>query len=349
MPQIINELCGRQHIWIKALHDKYGEVVRIGPNDLVYCTPQVWKDIYGHKKKFEEQFSKDPQLYTPTPNGTGGLIVTENSQHGRVRRLVSHAFSEQALRKQETLLHTYADHLIQRFHEQAAKESPSNVIDIVRWYNYTTFDLIGDLSFGEPFYCLRDDKYHWWVSLMLDAVKVSTYLKIPHFYPYLKPVGKFFIPKRLSERKDAMFKLSVEKVDRRLQIQMERPDFISYLLKHRDGENAMTREELDANASTFILAGSETTSSMLSGCTYHLLQNPDIYRRLVSEIRGSFNDALDIQVSSVSKLSYLNAVISESMRIYPPIPAMLPRLVPKGGAMVNGKYVPQDVRDFSWC
>lgn len=343
LPQIANELRGRQHTWIKKLHDKYGEVVRIGPNDLVYRTPEVWKDIYGHKKKCTEQFSKDPQLYTPTPNGTGGLIVADNSQHGRVRRLLSHAFSEQALRKQETLLHTYADYLIERFHEQAVKKSPSNVIDIVRWYNYTTFDLIGDLSFGEPFYCLRDDKYHWWVSLMLDAVKVSTYLKILHFYPYLKPLGKFLVPKRLVERKNAMFRLSVEKVDRRLQIQMERPDFISYMLKHKGSENEMTREELDANASTFILAGSETTASMLSGCTYYILQNSNIYRRLVDEIRGSFNEALDIQVSSISKLSYLNAVISESMRIYPPVPAMLPRLVPKGGAMINQKYVPEDV------
>lgn len=344
LSQIINELRGRQHTWIKALHDKYGEVVRIGPNDLVYSTPEVWKDIYGHKKKCAEQFSKDPQLYTPTPNGTGGLIVVDNSQHSRVRRLISHAFSEQALRKQETLLHTYADHLIERLYELTPKKSPWNVVDIVRWYNYTTFDLIGDLSFGEPFYCLRDDKYHWWVSLMLDAVKVSTYLKIFHFYPFLKPLGKYLVPKRLIERKNAMFQLSVEKVDRRLQIQMERPDFISYMLKHKDTENGMTREELDANASTFILAGSETTASMLSGCTYYLLRNPKIYRRLAEEIRGSFNEALDIQVSSISKLPYLNAVISESMRVYPPVPAMLPRLVPKGGALINGKYVPEDVR-----
>ena len=344
IPQIINEILGKQHSWVKALHDQYGEVVRIGPDDLVYCTPQVWKDIYGHKKRGQKAFSKDPQLYTPTPNGKGGLIVASNADHGRMRRLIAHAFSEKALREQEALLHTYADQLIQRLHHKVVKEFPSNVIDIVRWYNYTTFDLIGDLSFGEPFHCLRDDHYHWWVSLMLDAVKVSVYLKISHFLPFLKPIGKLLVPKRLSERKNAMFKLVVEKVDRRLQHQMERPDFTSYILKHNNDELALTRDEIDANASTFVLAGSETTAAMLSGCTYYLLQHPDVYRRLVNEVRSSFQDAMDIQIASIVKLFYLNAVITESMRIYPPIPAMLPRLVPEGGAMINDKYVPQGVR-----
>lgn len=348
MPQIINEIRGKQHIWVKALHDKYGEVVRIGPDDLVYRTPQVWKDIYGHKKRGQRVFSKDPQLYTNTPNGKGGLIVANNADHGRMRRLIAHAFSEKALREQETLLHTYADQLIQKLHDQVVKDSPSNVIDIVRWYNYTTFDLIGDLSFGEPFHCLRDDHYHWWVSLMLDAVKVSVYLKIPHFFPFLKPIGKLLIPKRLSERKDAMFQLVVEKVNQRLQRQMERPDFTSYILKHNGDELALTRDEIDANASTFVLAGSETTAATLSGCTYYLLQHPDVYRRLVNEVRSNFEDAMDIQMSSIAKLPYLNAVIAESMRIYPPIPAMLPRLVPEGGAMINDKYVPQGVRPFSF-
>lgn len=108
----------------------------------------------------------------------------------------------------------------------------------------------------------------------------------------------------------------------------------------------MTRDEIDANAATFVLAGSETTAALLSGCTYHLLRTPKVYRRLVDEIRSSFKAASNIQLSSIATLPYLNAVLEESMRIYPPVPAMLPRLVPEGGAMINGQYVPEGVSFF---
>lgn len=343
IPQLFYEIRGQQHSWAKALHDKYGEVVRIGPNALVYRAPRVWKDIYGHKKGGQKTFFKDPQLYTPTPNGKEGVVTVNGTDHSRMRRLVAHAFSDRALREQETLLHSYADLLVQKIHDQVIECKPSKVIDIVRWYNYITFDLIGDLSFGEPFYCLRDDQYHWWVSLMLDAVKVSGYLKIPHFFPFLKPLGKLLIPKRLNERKNAVFQLAVDRVSRRLQRQMERPDFTSYILRHNDDQLGMCRGEIDANAATFVLAGSETTAAMLSGTTYYLLRHPEVYRRLVDEVRGTFKDALDIQLSSIATLPYLNAVLEESMRIYPPVPAMLPRLVPEGGAMINGQYVPEGV------
>ena len=346
IPLIIWEIRGKQHSQVKALHDKYGEVIRISPNALVYRTPQVWKDIYGHRKKGQKSFPKDPQLYTPTPNGTEGVVTADEANHSRMRRLMSHAFSDRALREQETLLHAYADLLVQKLHEQVVEGPSSKVVDIVRWYNYVTFDLIGDLSFGEPFHCLRDDHYHWWVSLMLDAVKVSVYLKIPHVFPFLKPLGKVLIPKRLSERKDAVFQLTVDKVSRRLRRQTERPDFTSYILRHSHDGLGMTRDEIDANAATFVLAGSETTAALLSGCTYHLLRTPKVYRRLVDEIRSSFKAASNIQLSSVATLPYLNAVLEESMRIYPPVPAMLPRLVPEGGAMINGQYVPEGVSFF---
>lgn len=260
-----------------------------------------------------------------------------------MRRLMAHAFSDKALREQETLLHTYADLLVQKIHKQLVEGKTSKIIDLVRWYNYVTFDLIGDLSFGEPFNCLRDDQYHWWVSLMLDAVKVSGYLKIPHFYPFLRPLGTLLIPKRLVKRRDAVFQQTVDMVSRRLQRQIERPDFTSYILRHKDDELAMSRGELDANAGTLVLAGSETTATTLSGTTYYILRHPAVYRRLVDEIRGAFKDALDIQLSSIASLRYLNAVFDESMRIYPPVPAMLPRLVPEGGAMINGHYVPEGV------
>lgn len=57
-----------------------------------------------------------------------------------MRRIQTHMFSEKALAAQEPVLHRYIDKLISKLHEQASKPETA-VIDVVRWYNYTTFDV----------------------------------------------------------------------------------------------------------------------------------------------------------------------------------------------------------------
>ncbi|KAJ6127323.1 hypothetical protein N7523_002935 [Penicillium sp. IBT 18751x] len=333
---------GKQHSAIKKLHDEYGDVVRIAPNSLVYRAAPAWRDIYGHRKKGHRTFRKDPALYTPTPNGVNAIITANDEQHTRMRRLLTHAFSSKALSKQESILHTYADMLIEKLAGLLGQEQ-APVVDLTRWFNYTTFDLTGDLAFGETFGCLAEHRYHWWVVIILDAVKASSYLKIFWFYPILLPLIVFLIPRHLMQKRMDSFNLSVEKVRRRLQSGITRPDFTSYILKHSKDGKGLTPSEIDANAAVFVLAGSETTAALLSGCVYYLLLHQDKYLRLVGEIRGNFDKASDIALSAIAEMPYLNAVLAETMRIYPPIPAMLPRVVPEGGAFINGKHVPGGV------
>jgi cytochrome P450 len=102
----------------------------------------------------------------------------------------------------------------------------------------------------------------------------------------------------------------------------------------------MTREEIVANASTFILAGSETTATLLSGATYHLLCNPEKLARLQNEVRTAFSSIGDISFISCSKLLFLQAVIEESLRVYPPVPFIMPRCTPPEGAIIADRWVP---------
>lgn len=338
------DIRGQQHSIVKSLHDTYGDVVRIAPNALVYRAAPAWRDIYGHRTKGKKTFSKDPALYMPTPNGTNAIITANGEEHARMRRLLAHAFSNRALQDQEGILHKYADLLIDKLTE-LGRESCSSVVDLARWFNFCTFDLTGDLAFGEPFDCLVSSTYHWWVLIILDAVKASGYLKIFWFYPALVPLVKYLVPSHLLEKRESSFALTVAKMRRRLTSGSPRPDFISYILKHDTGRGGLSLDEIDANAAVFVLAGSETTAALLSGCVFYLLRNPDKYARLVREIRSAFHDASEINLSAIQELSFLNAVLTETLRIYPPIPSMLPRLVPPGGAMINDRFVPEGVRE----
>lgn len=102
----------------------------------------------------------------------------------------------------------------------------------------------------------------------------------------------------------------------------------------------MDVEEIKTTAGSIVLAGSETTATLLSGLVYYLLNNPEVYEKTVQEIRTSFSSSEDINLDTISRLQYTQAVLTETMRLYPPVPASLDRCVPPGGGIVNGCPLP---------
>ncbi|PGH01470.1 hypothetical protein AJ79_07908 [Helicocarpus griseus UAMH5409] len=327
---------GNLHTKVKQFNAQYGDVVRIAPDMLVYTSAQAWKDICGHRKAGSGSFLKDGVWYSSVGKTQPSILSANDADHSRGRRLLAHAFSEKALREQEGLLQSYVDLLVNRVREYAVEGSPA---DMTRWYNYTTFDIIGDLAFGEPFGCLETRTYHPWVKVVFQAIKAMTLIR-PFITLFSASVLNMVVPKKLEKARDASFEFSKEKVHRRLALQTTRPDFMTYILKHND-EKGMSIEEIEANANILIVAGSETTASLLSGCTFFLLTHPKVYQKFVDEIRGAFQHEADITVQSVSKLPYVLAVLDESLRMYPPTPNVLPRSVPQGGAIIDGKFVPE--------
>jgi cytochrome P450 len=117
----------------------------------------------------------------------------------------------------------------------------------------------------------------------------------------------------------------------------------SYILKHND-ERGMTHAEIGQTSGTFVIAGSETSATLLSGATYYLLQNPSWLAKLKDEIRTAFATESEISFAPLSQLTILDAILNETFRMYPPVPSSLPRIVPKGGASVAGTYIAADAR-----
>lgn len=334
---------GQYHYKIKELHDKYGDVVRTGPRTLVYRTPQAWKDIYGHRKSGAGSFLKDPKFYLRGPSGPS-ILNANDADHSRSRRLLSHAFSEKALRDQESLIQSYVDMLIERLNGEVT--ASRETVDMSQWFNFTTFDIIGDLAFGEPFDCLRESQYHPWVKMVFVSAKVLVLQRPLAVYPFLAPIVRRLLPKRLTKMREEHFALTNEKVHRRLETKTERPDFMAYILRYSD-DRSMSIREMEASSALLILAGSETTASLLSGFTFYTLMNPSVHKKLVDEIRGAFGTYDEIDFQRVSQLPYLNAALEESLRVYPPVPAIIPRVVPEGGALIDGQFVPEGVCNSS--
>lgn len=327
---------------MRDLHDKYGTAVRFTPSDVSYITPSAWQTIYGHKKSGQLSFQKDKRLYRSALTSADNILLANDADHSRHRRLLSHAFSEKALRGQEDILKGYIDLLI---HRLSTETDAGRMVDMVQWYNFTTFDIIGDLAFGESFGCLEGGVYHPWVATTFDGFRLAVFNQTIKRLPVAAPIIRRYIPKELVKAQMDHLQLSFEKAKKRLESgKTDREDFMSYILRYNN-EKGMTQDEIGENSNILILAGSETTATLLSGTSFWLMKNPHIYRALVQEIRSTFEKEEDITSTTVTKAKYLLAVLNEGLRIYPPSPGGLGRITPSGGSIVDGYWIPEGVSE----
>ncbi|KAK7721711.1 hypothetical protein SLS57_005059 [Botryosphaeria dothidea] len=292
----------------------------------------------GHQHGAAE-FPKSWHFYNPVPAAAQNDIVSApRGEHALLRRALSHGFSDKSMRLQEPLIARYIDLLVARLRERAAPDRPLN---IMAWYNYTTFDVIGDLAFGEAFGCLEKSDYHPWVKAIFYLAKGGVVMQTASFFPGLTALILKCIPESIKKSREEHYALTLAKLERRMALGKERPDLIEGLLMKKDEWN-LSMNKLEANASALIIAGSETTATLLSGVTYLLLKNPHALAKLTEEVRGAFKSEDEINISSVGHLKYMLACLDEALRLYPPTPQGLPRVVSKGGANIVGHYVPED-------
>ncbi|KAJ4303218.1 hypothetical protein N0V90_002111 [Kalmusia sp. IMI 367209] len=346
IPYILHIRNGLMVPWVQKLHKTYGDVIRIAPTEASFITGEsAWQDIYGFRtgKNKSESYQKSREWYPVPISGAPSMLIADDANHSRMRKNLSHAFSDRALRDQETLVQDLVNLLVSRLHEEA---EAGKDVDIMMWYNYTTFDVITDLTFGEPLGNLRDRGYHSWVNLVFGNLKAGGIMAMRRKYPmvnYMDNIMGFFTDNSAALRARLEFgRVTTEKVNQRVDNGTSRPDFFSAVLKNiGNDEKGLSRPEMVSNAILLMVAGSETTATLLSGATFLILQNPAVYKKMVNEIRTRFSSADDITFEEVSKLDYTIAVLQESLRYYPPVPTGFPRVVPKGGDRISGHYVPE--------
>ncbi|RGP74008.1 cytochrome p450 [Fusarium sporotrichioides] len=288
-------LSGKGHYKMRQLHQEYGPIVRIGPKDLSINHPDGMKDLRGHRKTGTGENSKDPVL---AQFNADNIIGANRQDHQRFRRVVAHGFSHQSMVNQEPIIAGYVDKFINGLHEVCT--NGTEPLDIAAWFNFATFDIIGDLAFGEPFGCLDNKELHPWISVVEQAHHVSDAKK----------------PKQ------------------------QLGGAQGYVAREGASGNEMPFEELASNAQVIILAGSETTATLLTATTYFLTTNPETLKKLSDEVRSSFKSESEIDMASVQRLPYMLAVLNEGLRLFPPVINGIQRKVREGGDTIINQYIP---------
>ncbi|KAI4658955.1 uncharacterized protein J4E79_006715 [Alternaria viburni] len=198
------------------LHAQYGEVVRLSPDELSFTNPKAWRDIYGYGSK-EGPGSAPPKNWNrrgSSPNGANSLVAEQdNAEHARIRKIFSPAFSDRALVQQSPLFVKYADQLIRNLRESVQ----ANAVDLVRMYNFTTFDVMADLTFGESLHLLDNAEYTTWIQVIFKSSKRGTLISIFFYYPLAKFMLFTLLGKKIATFRREHHNYTVERVTKRLE------------------------------------------------------------------------------------------------------------------------------------
>jgi cytochrome P450 len=326
---------GQWHIINRTLHDRYGAIVRVAPNKISVRGEIGWKAVYAHRTQGTEEWPKAEDFFSGTPPD---IVTAPTATHRRMRKEIIRAFSDKAIYEQQPIFRQYSKLLLQRW-----RERDQTVIDLSKWLNFFTFDTFGDLAFGEPFGSLEGGESHPWISLIFNTIKIGKKIRFLDEFPMTKKVIMFFMPTSIKRRAADHYDLSITKVRKRMARDVgDRKDFISYIMK-TDG-TGLTDEEMERNASTLIVAGSETTATTLSAAIYFLLKRPEKYARFTEEIRSAFKGGdEEITLQACAALPYLQACVEEALRLFPAVPIGAPRQVTTGDGYIENIYLPEKV------
>jgi cytochrome P450 len=314
-------------------------VIRTGLNELSFKSAAAWPDIYGRKAADE----LPRYLVVADPRAPKSIITAGTEVHARHRKALAHGFSERALREQEGMIQGYVTLLVGRLREFAEE---GRVVDMVQWYNLTTFDLIGELAFGRTFDCLKRGNLHEYMESLLTMLVTVPVIRGALQFPVIMWLLKnVFMTKRVTESRERQMAFARRCISERLaraSTDARSPDFVESMMRNKDTPQEISEGEMVQNAMIILLAGSETSATLLSAATYYVLREPEKLARVTREVREAFASEDEIGfVSVTAKLPYMNACLDEALRIHPPVPSSLHRQTVRDHTMIAGTDVPK--------
>lgn len=126
----------------------------MSPNELSFASLESYDDIYGFPKADRSHFIKSDFYDIYGSAYKTGCIGSERDPkvHAQKKRNLVPAFSAKALAGQEDIVQRYLDEFVTKIGPLST--SNSNGIDATKWFEMVTFDILGEMAFGESFHCI---------------------------------------------------------------------------------------------------------------------------------------------------------------------------------------------------
>ncbi|KAJ8123117.1 hypothetical protein ONZ43_g857 [Nemania bipapillata] len=283
------------HLEIFQCHQKYGPVVRVAPDRLVFNTVEALQDIYQNGR-----VSKAYTYGSSVRNNVDNVFTARDKDIHRARRkMIAPALTERAAKSFEPSLMEHVATYLRQVLEASKNSEPLNMTEKAR---HLALDIVTELSFGSPLNVQTSDENRF----VSKALAFGLYRgNIWHHVFYLSRLWAYSFL-------DLLFFESREKYSR----------LLDKLI--RDRVARARGKSVWWEAHFLVVAGSDTTATATSATFFYLSRNRECYRKLAQEVRSSFASAAEIKSGpQLANCRYLRACIDESLRMSPPVPGAL--------------------------
>ncbi|PIL22998.1 cytochrome P450 [Ganoderma sinense ZZ0214-1] len=317
---------GGQAAHFRALHDTYGDIVRIGPNHLSIRDPSLVGPILGASGIPKGLTWKGAAL---TEANVPFIGIQDVEEHARRRRAWNRGLGPAALKGYEHAMFSRVQQLVDLL------EGQKGPLLLGKWIKYFAgrYDFMSDMFSGGSEQMCAGDRGNIW-GLADKGAEIAYFLgQIPWLGVYLGYVLGAAGPVRV------VVEHCRKETARRLARGTSSRDLLSYLILQNnedlpDQSPPLTHQLLN-DSIVAIGAASETLSGALVSIFHCLLSNPEAYAALQDEVDRFYPQGADAcNTTHHRDMHYLTAVIHETLRLFPPAATSIPRQVPHDAATV---------------
>lgn len=266
-------------------------------------------------------------------NGVNDGLFTareEEPNWGIAHRILMPAFGPSSIQGMFTEMHEIASQLALKW----ARHGPDAPIFVTDDFTRLTLDTLALCTMNFRFNSYYHDQLHPFINAMADFLTESGARAMR---PAITSVFHQAANRKYWEDIEILRKTAQGVLDERRKHPTSRKDLLSAML---DGVDPKTGHRLSDssiidNLITFLIAGHETTSGLLSFAFYLLIKHQDAYRKVQEEVDRVIGKG-PIKVEHIKKLPYIAAVLRETLRLCPTIPVL--NRTPKQDEVIGGKY-----------
>jgi unspecific monooxygenase len=259
--------------------------------------------------------------------GANSILLQDGARHQRQRRLLMPPFHGERMRNYGQLICEITEQVVSQWQIDQPLTARGAMQEI-------TLQVILHVVFG----LRQGTRYQQLKPLLASLLDMtgSPWRSSMLFYPFLQQNWGEWSPwgRMLQRRQKVYDLLDAEIAERRAQSDSTRNDILTLLLEARDEQGeTLTDEELRDEMMTLLVAGHETTATALAWALYWIHQLPSVHESLLKELENLGDNPEPMEIF---RLPYLNAVCQETLRLYPVVPIVTPR-VAKSSIQIGGR------------
>lgn len=328
---------GKTRFDIQALHDRYGDIVRIGPDEVSIRNADATMQIVGGKS-WQKGPSYDNTASAPGAHETALIALRDHKDHAVRRRVWDKAFSISSLKEYQGPIQTRLNQL-----RTYIQQREGQTIDLHVTMGYFVYDVMSDLAYGGGGDMILKATDGGILHDLSETVGLAGIIKVA---PWIRPIAELAPSAKTASQFRSFAKSMFMKRFQQFESEgnVDKSDVFSYLLGKGQDTTAspvkLSTKELAADSALVIVAGADTTRTVLTTVFHYMLKSPHLYRELQAALDEAFGLDDSPTADALATIPLLNAYIDEGLRMNPPLPFHVQRVVPAEGAIVAGVYLP---------